>query len=141
MNELSRSQSIILAIGGALMVIGTGCVVFGFMPQVAAIVFAIGAVAFVVMQVQNVYTGNSIVIRRLRRTMLIADACFIIAALLLLENVFRIIFPYVATSVDGYNNYLRYVNNNWVVALLIAALLEMYTTHRIAYELKKEQKG
>lgn len=139
MNELSRLQSIILAIGGALMVTGTGCVVFGLMPKVAAIVFAIGAVAFVAMQAQNVYTGSNFVIKRLRRTMLIADACFIIAALLLLENVFRIIFPYVATSVDGYNNYLRYVNNNWVVALLIAALLEMYTTHRIAYELKKEQ--
>lgn len=139
MKDLSRTQSVILAIGALLMVIGTGCVVFGFMPQPAAIVFAVGTVMFVSMQIQNVYTGSNFVIKRLRRTMLIADFCFVLAALLLLENVFRIVFPYMATSVEGYNNYLRYVNNNWVVALLIAALLEVYTTHRIAYELKKEE--
>lgn len=137
MRELSRTQSIILALGATLMVIGTGCVVFDYMPQVAAFVFAIGAVMFVAMQVQNVYTGTNVVVKRLRRIMLFADACFIIAALLLLENAFRFIFPLFLGSVDGYNNYVRYINNNWVVALLIAAILEMYTTHRIESEIKK----
>ena len=137
MRELSRTQSIILALGATLMVIGTGCVVFDYMPKVAAVVFAVGAVMFVAMQVQNVYTGTNFVIKRLRRIMLFADACFIIAALLLLENAFRFIFPLFLGSVDGYNNYIRYINNNWVVALLIAAILEMYTTHRIESEIKK----
>lgn len=137
MKELSKTQSIILAFGATLMVAGTGSVVFDFMPQVAAVVFAIGAVMFVAMQVQNVYTGTNIVIKRLRRIMLFADACFIIAALLLLENAFRFVFPLFQGSVEGYNNYVRYINNNWVVALLIAAILEMYTTHRIESEIKK----
>lgn len=137
MKELSKTQSIILALGATLMVAGTGSVVFDFMPQVAAVVFAIGAVMFVAMQVQNVYTGTNIVIKRLRRIMLFADACFIIAALLLLENAFRFVFPLFQGSVEGYNNYVRYINNNWVVALLIAAILEMYTTHRIESEIKK----
>lgn len=127
----------ILALGATLMVIGTGCVVFDFMPREAAIVFAIGAVMFVAMQVQNVYTGSNITIRRLRRIMLFADACFVVAALLLLENAFRFIFPLFQGSIEGYNNYVRYINNNWVVALLIAAILEMYTTHRIESEIKK----
>lgn len=137
MKELSKTQSIILALGATLMVAGTGSVVFDFMPQVTTVVFAIGAVMFVAMQVQNVYTGTNIVIKRLRRIMLFADACFIIAALLLLENAFRFVFPLFQGSVEGYNNYVRYINNNWVVALLIAAILEMYTTHRIESEIKK----
>ena len=85
--------------------------------------------------------GDNLVIRRLRRIMLIGDACFILAAILLLENTFLFVFPYVATTVEGYNNYVHYVHNNWVVALLVAAILEMYSTHRISYELKKEENG
>jgi uncharacterized membrane protein SpoIIM required for sporulation len=37
----------------------------------------------------------------------------------------------------GYYQYINYVYNKWVVLLLIAAVLEVYTTHRIASELKK----
>lgn len=141
MKQLNKTQSIILALGALLMVVGTGCVVFGFVPQIAAVLFAIGAVLFVAMQAQQVYGGNSITIKRLRRTMLFGDACFILAALLMLENVFRFLFhniSYFSTTVEGYNAYVTYVNNNWVVALLIAAIIEMYTTHRIASELKKD---
>ncbi len=137
MRDLSKMQSVILALGALLMVVSTGCVVFDYMPQVAAIVFAVGAVMFVAMQVQNVYTGPNITIIRLRRIMLFADVCFIIAAVLLLENAYRFMFPLFQGSVEGYNAYVRYVNNNWVVALLIAAILEMYTTHRIESEIKK----
>lgn len=137
MRELTKIQSIILAVGALLMVVGTGCVVFDFMPQIASVVFAVGAVMFVAMQVQNVYTRSNFTIIRLRRIMLFADACFIIAAVLLLENAYRFIFPLFQGSIEGYNNYVRYINNNWVVALLVAAILEMYTTHRIESEIKK----
>lgn len=127
------------------MVVGMGCAVFGAaVPAVqkgGAVSFAVGAVCFTLMQVQQVYMGDNLVIRRLRRIMLIGDACFILAAILLLENTFLFVFPYVATTVEGYNNYVHYVHNNWVVALLVAAILEMYSTHRISYELKKEENG
>ena len=36
--------------------------------------------------------------------------------------------------------YLQYVNNNWVVVLLVAAVLQLYTTYRISSELEKEAK-
>lgn len=142
MRELSKIQTIIFALGALLMVIGVGCVVFSAQPALfkgGALTFAIGAFCFAGMQLTQVYQGDSIVIRRLRRIMVIADTCFVLAALLLIENAFKIIFPYVATSVDGYNNYIHYVYNNWVVVLLVAAILEIYTTHRISYEMKKEQ--
>ena len=38
----------------------------------------------------------------------------------------------------NYETYITYFYNKWVVFLLIAALLELYTTHRISHELKKE---
>lgn len=41
-------------------------------------------------------------------------------------------------NIEGHLNYMKYVNNNWVVTLLIAAIIEMYTMHRISAELRKE---
>jgi hypothetical protein len=37
-------------------------------------------------------------------------------------------------------SYIKYVHNNWVVALLLAAILQLYASHRIANELEKEAK-
>ena len=37
-------------------------------------------------------------------------------------------------------DYLQYIYNKWVVLLLIAALLQIYVTHRIDHELNKEAK-
>ena len=36
--------------------------------------------------------------------------------------------------------YLNYVKNNWVVLLLLASILQLYTTYRISNELEKETK-
>lgn len=140
MKELNTVQSAIFALGAFLMVLGVAGVVTGFLVQPATICFTIGSIAFALMQLQQSYEGNSITIKRLRRIMVIGDIAFVLAGLLMFENNFRLIYPFVATSIDGYNNWIHYVYNNWVVMLLIAAILEMYTTHRISYELKKEEK-
>jgi hypothetical protein len=34
--------------------------------------------------------------------------------------------------------YIKYVHNNWIIILLVAAILQLYTSHRIANELEKE---
>ena len=142
LRQLTHTQSMALAVGAVMMVAGVGGVVFGSLAgltfvKIATVVFAVGAILFALMQMMQVYEGTDIVIRRLRRIMVIGDVCFILAALLMVESNFHILFPYIATSVEGYNAWVHYVYNNWVVALLIAAILEMYTTHRIASELKK----
>ena len=144
LRTLTRTQSLVFVSGAMMMVLGVCGVVFGTfagraLVRIATILFAIGAVAFTTIQMTQTYSGTSIVIRRLRRIMVIGDICFIIAALLMIESNFQIIFPFVAKTIDGYNAWVHFVYNNWVVALLIAAILEMYTTHRIAYELKKQQ--
>jgi len=35
--------------------------------------------------------------------------------------------------------YVQYIYNKWVVVLLIAAILQLYSSHRIGHELQKEQ--
>lgn len=141
---LSRQQSGLLAAGALMMVLGVGGVIFGggagvTFVRISTILFAVGAVTFALMQMTQTYNGNDMTLRRLRQIMIIGDVCFILAALLMVESNFRIIYPYVANTIDGYNGWVHYVYNNWVVALLIAAILEMYTTHRIAAELKKRE--
>ena len=123
------------------MALGIGLVILWDAASAAgAVIFAVGAVTFAAIQITQTYDGPSLAIKRLRRIMVIGDILFIVAALLLLENVFHLVFPFFAKTIDGYNAYVHYIHNNWVVALLIAAIFEMYTTHRISYELNKETK-
>ena len=139
MRQLSTLQNYILLIGAIMMVAGVGCIVFGIMPKAMSIIFCVGTISFALMQMTQTYEGNNITLRRLRHIMVLADIAFIISGLLMLENVYRFFFPLFATSIEGYNTYVHVVYNNWVVALLIGAVLEIYTTRRIAYVIKKEE--
>lgn len=138
MRQLSTIQNYILLIGAIMMVAGVGCIVFGIIPKVMSVIFAIGTISFALMQMCQVYEGSNITLKRLRRIMVMANFAFIISGLLMIENVYHFFFPYIAQTMEGYNNYVHIVHNNWVVALLIGAVLEIYTTQRIAYVMKKE---
>lgn len=134
-------MALVMAIGAIAMALGVGLVILWNAASAAgAVIFAVGAVTFAAIQITQTYDGPSLAIKRLRRIMVMGDILFIVAALLLLENVFHLVFPFFAKTIDGYNAYVHYIHNNWVVALLIAAIFEMYTTHRISYELNKETK-
>ena len=140
MRQLSTLQNYILLIGAIMMVVGVGCIVFGIMTKATSIIFCVGAISFALMQMTQTYEGNNVTLRRLRHIMVLADIAFIISGLLMLENVYKFFFPIFANTIEGYNTYIHVVYNNWVVALLIGAVLEIYTTHRIAYVMKKEEK-
>jgi len=128
----------VFIVGGAFMVVGVGCCVFDVFTRIMSLVFLAGTLMFAGMQALQRYEGKSIVIRRLRRIMLIADVLFVVAGLLMVEHAWQWLFPHMATTLDGYETYMRYIHNNWVVVLLVAAILEMYTMHRISNELSKE---
>ena len=141
MKQLTKPMALVMAIGAIAMALGIGLVILWNAASAAgAVIFAVGAVTFAAIQITQTYDGPSLAIKRLRRIMVMGDILFIVAALLLLENVFHLVFPFFAKTIDGYNAYVHYIHNNWVVALLIAAIFEMYTTHRISYELNKETK-
>ena len=139
MKQLTRLQSLIFLAGGLLMVVGAGLFVFSN-KQLASWIFLVGAIAFVSMQMQQQYEGTNFVIRRLRRIMTLADIWFILAALVMVENAYNFLLPlFVDHLQNGLNDYIIYIMGKWVVMLLIAAILEVYTTHRISSELEKEK--
>jgi len=137
MRRLNKWQSAVFLLGACLMVAGVGMYVFG-VSGVACWVFAAGAVAFSGMQALQAYEGRDLTIRRLRRLMLVGDMLFVISALLMIENSERWLFPYfMAKGIEGYNAYLQYIHNNWVLTLIVAAFIQLYTTHRISKEIGK----
>lgn len=129
MRPLSKIESWLLLAGGLLMVAGAGAALF--MQSWAAYAFAPGALLYAAMQMRQRYEGTSFTVRRLRRIMLISDVLFLLAGLMMLANGSNFI------GLD-FLIYLQYVHNNWIVLVLLAAVLQLYTTHRIAHELEKE---
>ena len=117
--------------GAMLMVIGAGASLVQW--GVAPYLFAVGAIAYTSMQMLQRYEGTNFVIRRLRRIMLLSDVLFLFTAVLMFANQGN------ALGLD-WIYYLNYVKNNWVVLLLLAAILQLYTTYRIDHELEKEAK-
>ncbi len=129
MRQLSKTENLIFLIGAVLLVVGAGGSIL--MWPGAPYVFAIGAVCFTSMQMLQRYEGKSMVIRRLRRIMLLSDFLFLLSALLMFASQENFLgLPHVT--------YIEYVYRKWVITLLIAAILQLYTTHRIANELAKE---
>ena len=117
MRQLSNLESMLLLLGGLLMVIGSGASLF--LQPWAPYVFAPGALLFVAMQLRQRYEGNDFVIRRLRRILIMSDVLFLIAALLMFANEGNFLGI-------QYVSYIKYVHNNWIVALLVAAILQLY---------------
>ena len=132
MRQLSNLESMLLLLGGLLLVIGSGASLF--LQPWAPYVFAPGALLFVAMQLRQRYEGNDFVIRRLRRILIMSDVLFLIAALLMFANEGNFLGI-------QYVSYIKYVHNNWIVALLVAAILQLYASHRIAHELDKDAKN
>ena len=129
MRQLNKTQTLIFLVGALLMVVGAGVSVLAWKP--APYLFAVGALAFTLIQFLQRYEGTNFVIRRLRRMMLLSDFLFLLSALLMfasMGNVFGL----------SYIDYITYIYNKWVLTLLIAALLQLYSIHRIDRELAKE---
>ena len=131
MRQLSNTETIVMLVGGLLMVIGSGASLF--LQSWAPYVFAPGALMFAAMQMRQRYDGPNFNIRRLRRMMLLSDVLFLVAALLMFAN---------SSNFLGieYLSYVKYVHNNWIVVLLVAAILQLYASHRIGNELEKDAK-
>lgn len=130
LRQLSHMETYIYLVGAVLMVIGSGAHVL--MQTWGAYVYTLGAIAFTLMQMKQRYEGPSLTLRRLRRIMVTSDVCFLLAAALMFAgrgNPFGL--PQIA--------YVEWIMNKWVVALLVAAVLQLYASHRISSELAKER--
>ncbi|MBQ8656124.1 MAG: hypothetical protein IJ527_03585 [Prevotella sp.] len=129
MKQLSKTQTAVFVIGGLLMVIGAA---MGLLRMEAAVwTFAPGAVMYAAMQMLQRYDGPNVVIRRLRRIMVLSDVLLLVCAALMYLARYK---PEWMSQID----YVQYIGNNWVVVLLIAAVMQLYTVHRINQELEKD---
>lgn len=135
MKQLNRFQSILFAIGGMLMVIGAGCFAFMWQQQVVCWLFLAGASMFTLMQSMQTYEGSNFVIRRLKRIQAVANIFFMLAGILMVDTAYMFFRPLFNSSIA----YIDFLYNKWVVLLLIAAFLEIYTMHRIDSEMKKDK--
>ncbi len=129
MRQLSKTETFVMLLGGLLMVVGSGAALF--IQSWAPYVFAPGALLFAAMQLRQRYEGNNITVKRLRHMIILSDVLFLVAALLMFANQSNFL------GLD-YLTYIKYVHNNWVVVLLVAAILQLYASHRIANELEED---
>lgn len=128
MRQLNKIENTILLFGAVMMVIGSGANIFA--QPWAPYVFGMGTVGYVLMQLKQKYEGTNVAIKRLRRMVIISDVCLLLAAVMMfanMDNLFRL---------DAVT-YIKYVHNNWVVVLMVAAMLQLYTSHRISKEILK----
>lgn len=139
MRQLNRLQSIVFLAGGAAMVIGVGCCVLQVAPLYMCWLFLAGAVMFATMQLLQVYEGKELTVRRLKKIQNLSDILFIVAGIILADTVYANAgHSFFRGFFDRQETYITFLYNKWVVVLLIAAILEVYTAHRIDHELSKK---
>lgn len=123
MHPLSPLQNWLYRLGGLLLIAGAAVPLFSKNYGIAFALFAPGAVLFAWMQVLERYEGKSFTVRRLRRIQLIGAACLVVAAALLFMR-----WKQIAPCRGG----------EWLIALCVAAVQEVYAAFRLPAELKKE---
>ena len=108
-----KLKNLLFQIGGIMLIIGA--VAKFFIPDYGSYIYSIGAVLFAVMQFICRPRGGSVVLRRLVAQQQIGGICIIAAAVLMFTH----------------------VRNEWIVAMSIGALFELYTAFRIPQEFEK----
>jgi len=136
MKKLNKIESILFMVGGMLMVTGIGCYVFMLAPSITCWIALTGSILFSTLHMMQAYEGSLLAIKRLKRILNIADLLFVIAGILIVDSTYNFLRP----AFENQESYITYVYNKWVLLLLIAAILEVYATHRIDYLLKKQGK-
>ena len=138
MKQLNRTEITFLLLGGLIMVLSAGLYVFFIMQNVVCWSMLLGAGLFVSIQMRQSYEGSNITIRRLRKILGLSGVCFILAGGFMVEDSYHFLESLFSGSASNYSLYINIFHHNWVVLLLVASILEIYVTHRISYELKKE---
>ena len=111
---MKQIQRYVYIAGGILLVLGAALYITKW--TLAPYMYTVGAFLFAAMQMADRYEGNNFMVRRLRRQQVLG------AVMLMLTGVAMFVCKY----------------NEWIVCLLIACLLELYTAFRIPQELEKE---
>ena len=123
MNELTKSQLLLMQVGACLLLLGAAS--YLWMPSVATPLYVVGVLAFCPMQMLQRYEGRNFVLRRLRRQQLLGAIALLLTACCMAMQTYHFGFAR---------------RNEWVVCLAVGCVLELYTAFRIPMELEKEEK-
>lgn len=124
MAELNKWQNILFRAGAILLLAGLGMRLF--LHPAACWVTALGAVLFAAMQMLMRYDGPSVNLQRLRRQQVFSDFVFLVTAALMVmqDNDWGSVWAH---------------GNAWILCLVIACVLQVYTAFRIPQELEREK--
>ena len=127
---MNKWQNALFFLGAMLMLAGAVSSIFRW--DAHPYVFTVGAVCYVAMQTMQRYEGSSLTINRLLRIQTLSGLLLIATGVLMYAN---------EDNAFGLEwlTYLNYIHGKWVVILLLAAILQLYTTYRISAELEKER--
>lgn len=120
MKELNTLENLCFRIGAVLMLIGA--VLNIVHPYISMFIYGIGTLMFTLMQVRAEYEGRNVTVMRLRRQQLLGCCCFVLALVMM------------SMQQHQWGPFRR---QEWIVALTIGCVLELYTSFRIPQELKK----
>ena len=120
MRELSNRENLCFRCGAILMLVGVA--VFILNPMVSMCIYGIGTLMFTLMQMRTEYLGRDLTMMRLRRQQLLGCCCFVLALVMM------------SMQQHQWGPFRR---QEWIVALTIGCVLELYTSFRIPQELKK----
>ena len=124
MKELTPLENYCFRCGAILMLVGVA--LFIVSPVACMYIYGTGALMFTLMQVRAEYQGRNLTLMRLRRQQLLGCCCFIVALVMMSMQ---------------QHNWGPFRRQEWIVALTIGCMLELYTSFRIPQDLKKETKG
>ena len=102
-----------------------GLVILMAEPKVGFLMYTVGVLAYSAVLLQGDYTRHGVVVRRLYGQRVIGCGFLLAAAVLLSMQVYR---------------YGMFQRNEWVVALAIGTVLQLYTAWRLPSELEKESR-
>ncbi|MBR6142451.1 MAG: hypothetical protein IKQ37_11965 [Bacteroidaceae bacterium] len=120
MKELNTLENLCFRIGAVLMLIGAALNIVH--PYISMFIYGIGTLMFTLMQVRAEYEGRNVTVMRLRRQQLLGCCCFVLALVMM------------SMQQHQWGPFRR---QEWIVALTIGCVLELYTSFRIPQELKK----
>ena len=131
MRQLTTLQICIMNVGGALMLLSIiGRLFFPFFsPYAYSLIFLTGAMGFGCMQMLQQYEGDNLTLLRLRKIQVSADILFIFTG-------FFMLLPFMGVYHIPFLNMTTW-RNEWLMPLMVGAVLELYSTFRIAHELEK----
>ncbi|MGL4852080.1 MAG: hypothetical protein ACRC3Z_05485 [Phocaeicola sp.] len=113
---MNKLQNLFGGVGALLLLVGALLQItqWNFSPYL----YLIGAVLFAYVQIVNGYKGKNLIVKRLRRQQIIGAGLLVATGVLMLTT----------------------HQNEWVLCMTIAAILQLYTAFRIPQELEKETK-